>query len=134
MTVHIFSDRVADKDYGLIVYVKDASSSATVHPLGLPRTFEDDIIVPDAIFGVELNGILQETLIVRAGRTSVLTQFFFWNDYYVEEEECFTLQISPETDNDTFNCTTDANDRSDYFCLLTICIEDNDKDGKFIQP
>ena len=126
----IHADQVADKDYAFNIQVVDPSSDA-IFVLPIATNSVGDVIVPDAQFGIEFNGTLQEERELRAGRENTSILFTFWNDYYVEEEECFTVLLSPSPrlENNLFSCTEDESSESDYFCQHTLCIADNDKDG-----
>ena len=48
------------------------------------------------------------------------------NDFLVEEKECFTLELLPNSPEDIFTCSDDNDNSADYFCFHTICIEDDD--------
>ena len=77
----------------------------------------------DAIFGTDET---QESHDLSLGRDFI--GVIIVNDFIPEEMECFTLQITPP---DTLTCNQDEDNATDYFCLHTVCIEDDDTNGLF---
>ena len=56
------------------------------------------------------------------------------DDLLHEEDECYTIRIlSPSIGlHETYACNEDYDNPNDFFCLHTICIEDNDPTGLHI--
>lgn len=88
--------------------------------------------VYDALFGSRDNpgDPIQDERILRVGGffLSPLTTLIR-NDFLPEETECFSILItSPDVPGfrTNFECNTDESGATDFYCLHTICIEDDD--------
>ena len=60
---------------------------------------------------------------------AVLPQIHVLNDSFIESEECYTVTISSQDNVESFTCNVDTDNPTDFFCLHTVCIEDDD--GQF---
>ena len=83
----------------------------------------------DALFGTENNNVLRDSRVLPANSTKILISATIINDFVPEGEECFTIRIGT-TDTPglrtVFNCSLDDKLSDNFFCQLTICIEDDD--------
>ena len=120
--IGVHADRIVGRDYNLLITVQNAN--ATVQ-----ATTSFDAFVTDVEFGAEYGDKIQELRILYANKIEFQTFFSIVNNFVPEEDECFTLRISPEQDTDTFNCSEDIDNARDYYCQHTVCIEDDDRDG-----
>ena len=115
--IDVTAGRMADREYS-IIFILDQNTTAVVESLG--PVFRADF---DALFGVRVDPLepLTEERILHEGDTIVNIR----NDFLIEEEECFTINIFPFDFNflETFMCNDEA---ESLFCSHTICIEDND--------
>ena len=94
---------------------------AKISPFAIPGLIPCDA---DVKFG---QTELEEAYLIRSGQTNTtLLSVNIINDFLVEEEECFTLQLFPHSSEDNFTCSDDNEDSEDYFCHHTICIQDDD--------
>ena len=90
----------------------------------------------DASFGTRdyPDGPIQELYLLRSLTDSIppLT-YRIRNDFRQEDEECFTIEILPKDVPgcaDVFSCNDNGSDAINYFCEITMCIEDDD--GRFL--
>jgi hypothetical protein len=86
----------------------------------------------DVIFGNEESNIIREIRRLFAGnrQLSAGVSAAITNDFLSEEFECFTIRIGATDDEgvrNVFNCTSDSDSGNDFFCQMTICIEDDDE-------
>ena len=84
----------------------------------------------DARFGISDGDSIEQWDYLPPGQ-SVITPLitFIRNDFIIEEEECFSIQISPRDTpgfRELFTCNDDSTNSTNYFCQHTICIEDDD--------
>ena len=105
------------------VSVLDSISTATVYSV---NHFQyTPLSSPDALFGhTENENDSPKEYHVLDSDPSIFVEIR--NDFVPEERECFTLQIFPP---DAFTCNEDNKNANDYFCLHTVCIEDDDTKG-----
>lgn len=126
INVDVHSLILSELNYEIQFRHQRGSSTADVENIIFPRPGRFD-----ALFGSQrtLLDPLEDSRILTGGtRTqTVLTRIL--NDFSPEELECYTLQIlSPDVigERDNFECYGDGDDPTDFFCLHTICITDND--------
>lgn len=119
--------RKSERDYQVLFRLQLASSTALVEAITLQFSSRYD-----ALFGNRDNpgDPIQDERILRVGGFffSPLTTLIR-NDFLPEETECFSILItSPDVPGfrTNFECNTDASGATDYYCLHTICIEDDD--------
>ena len=110
----------SDTMYNFIVHVLETSSSTATVNASSNRVSR--LMHIDAIFGTSQT--LERHFI--SGGEDLFIPLRITNDFIPEEQECFTLQIIPP---DALSCNEDEDNASDYFCLHTICIEDDDTNG-----
>ena len=105
------------------VSVLDSISTATVHSVNnLQYT---PLSSPDAVFGyTENENDSPKEYHVLDYDSSIFVEIR--DDFVPEERECFTLQIFPP---DASTCNEDEENANDFFCLHTVCIEDDDIKG-----
>ena len=48
------------------------------------------------------------------------------NDSFIELEECYTVAMLSPDGVESFTCNIDEENSTDFFCLHTICIEDDE--------
>lgn len=118
--------RKSERDYRVLFRLQQ-SSTAFVEALTLQ--FSSGY---DALFGNRDNpgDPIQDERILRVGGFffSPLTTLIR-NDFLPEETECFSILItSPDIPGfrTNFECNTDESGATDFYCLHTICIEDDD--------
>ena len=66
---------------------------------------------------------------LRIGETSIGVRVNVRNDFRAEDTECFTIRIQAldeEGLRDIFECNDDTSGEDSFFCLHTLCIEDDD--------
>ena len=85
----------------------------------------------DALFGTTTEGDpIEEREILLPGRSIIASRRIdIRKDFEIEDEECFSLRISPIAvpgQKDVFMCNDDETNSTDFFCVHTICIEDDD--------
>ena len=94
-----------------------------------------DITAVDALFGTRMNESDTESPIVAshnltAGSISFRITTIIIQDFSPEEPlKCYTIRIlSPDVmgDRNIFTCFQDEDNKTDFYCLHTICIEDDD--------
>ena len=132
------SQMVLERDTTINVDVHSARSSELNYEVQFRHVESDstanveNILFPphgrfDALFGSQSDP-LEDSLILRTGNVDLTLQTRILNDFVPEGLECYTLQIlSPDVDQerDNFVCNNE-DDSTDYFCLHTICIIDDD--------
>ena len=118
--IDVTAGRMADREYSF-AFILDQNTTAVVESLG--PVFRADF---DALFGVRVDPLepLTEGRILHEGETMFFSPLSvnIRNDFLIEEEECFTINIFP-IDFNSFTCNDEA---ESHFCSHTICIEDND--------
>ena len=121
--IDVTAGRMADREYS-IIFILDQNTTAVVESLG--PVFRADF---DAQFAVRDDPLepLREGRLLHEGDTMLFSPLIvnIRNDFLIEEEECFTINIFPFDFNsfETFMCNDEA---ESLFCSHTICIEDND--------
>ena len=117
----------------MVFHLQVSTSTAIVEP-----TNDIQNILFDALFGIMIDGfddhIDEEFDLERLEDTILLLSAIIRNDLRPEDEECFTIRISPihvPGRRDQFSCNEDSSGASNYFCETTICIEDDD--GRFVE-
>ena len=89
----------------------------------------------DALFGgsYDPEDPLVDARLISPGETALRSEVIvnIRNDFVIEEEECFTIGIFNEelSYSVPFTCN-DEDDATNFFCVQTICIEDDD--GEYI--
>lgn len=128
INIDVHSMRSSELRYEVQFRHQQSSSTAEVENILFPRPGRFD-----ALFGSRENQFapLEDSRILRSGNLDLTNspQTRILNDFLPEELECYTLQIlSPdvEKERDNFECNGDEVNPTDFFCLHTICIIDND--------
>ena len=108
--IDVGSERTSERPYTVVFTVQEDNNTATVG-------------TEDVVFGERLSsdGPIQKILELAPGEDEIRLLVEIVNDLDLESQECFTISISPTSD-DGFVC----NDGTDYFCDLILCIDDND--------
>ena len=121
--VDVGSERTSERLYTVVFTVDEDNNTATV---GTERPAFPPF---DIVFGERLSsdGPIQKILELAPGEDEIRLLVEIVNDLDIESQECFTISISPTSD-DGFVCN-DGENATDYFCNLILCIDDDD--GKF---
>ena len=130
LTINITSERTSEQELVVLFRVQESSSTAKVE--AIIQQFSTDF---DAQFGTrsaEGEPIVDERLL-QAGKLELQTELrtFIRNDFRAENQECYIISVvSPDQGpgvRQIFQCNNDADDGAiNFFCLHTICIEDDD--------
>ena len=123
--LHVHSLRSSEFDYEIVFRYLQNSSTASVESLNNYNY--------DAQFGNHnfLTGHLEESHILHGGSLGLRNppQITINDDFFPEEDECITISIgSPEIEGqqNNFECNDDFINSTDFFCLHTICILNDD--------
>lgn len=134
LSLDVHSLRQPELDYVLVFRHLQSSSTASVESFSTPTIHTHT----DAQFGFWRedpntgDNVLEDRHVLPAytHELSNVLPTIILNDLIPEEEECYTVRIlNPDTRGlreETFACTEDFESKTDFFCLHTICIEDND--------
>ena len=120
--LHINANTAASTEYIVLLQHQESISTAVVDTFVFQTRTEFD-----ALFGLrdDTNQPLQEAQILSSGEEFLQTTVFIRNDFVIEEEECFTINLSNIGDA-PFLCNDDGATATNFFCSHTICIEDDD--------
>ena len=122
--------RPAERVHPMLFSLQLSDSTAVVEPA---HDITSTLI--DAVFGNrdergENNGPIQEEFDLRHLQATIPPlPAGIINDLRFEDEECFSLRISPidvPGYRDLFSCNEDDSRQTTYYCETTICIEDDD--------
>jgi hypothetical protein len=122
--IEVMSERASEVDYKFLVRHVDNVGDAAV-------TREENVMLVttgfDALFGI--GKPLEEMQVLAAGNQQLSVNAVIIDDVHAEEEECFTLRIVVMDTgigmHRNFTCN-EFNNPVDFFCLHTVCIEDDD--------
>ena len=122
--IEVMSERASEVDYKFLVRHVDNVGDAAV-------TREENVMLVttgfDALFG--FGNPLEEMQVLAAGNQQLSVNAVIIDDVHAEEEECFTLRIVVMDTgigmHRNFTCN-EFNNPVDFFCLHTVCIEDDD--------
>ena len=123
--INVATLRESEREY-IMLYQLLSIGTATV------VAFNDlGFINEDARFGVTNGDSIEQLDILPPGQ-SVITPLRtdIRNDFIAEDEECYSIQISPVDTpgfRELFTCNDDSTNPTNYFCQHTICIEDDDR-------
>ena len=123
LVINVSTLRVSETEHR-ILYQLLPSGTATVVPFGFFGSLDFD-----ARFGLEADP-LQQVDILNPGQdaiTPLLT--VIQNDFKIEEDECYSIRITPifvPGLNKVFTCNDDETNPTNYSCVHTICIENDD--------
>ena len=126
LQIDVASLRMSEREYK-IMYQLLSIGFGTATVVG----FNDiGLVNEDARFGFSDGDSIEQLDILPPGQ-SVITPLItdIRNDFIIEEEECFSIQISPVDIlgfRELFSCNDDSTNSTNYFCQHTICIEDDD--------
>ena len=129
IVIPVNARRPAETEINLSFRVVEALSTANV------QAFTEFNSSFDALFGVREpdNGLLEVQRILEIGQSELSPPIttLIGNDFRIEEQECFTIQILPlvfigDFASEGFICNEDEVNAVDNFCFHTICIEDDD--------
>ena len=124
LQIDVATLRQSEREYGMLYRLLSIGTATVV-------AFNDlGFVNEDARFGFSDGDSIEQLDILQPGQ-SVITPLItdIRNDFKAEEEECYSIQISPV---DTpgfivlFTCNDDSTNPTNYFCRHTICIEDDD--------
>ena len=119
--INITSERESEIGYEVPLRHVDYVGEATLEGL-IPTTLQ-----VDAIFGA--GDPLQESLYLSAGNQLLQRTIVIFNDFRVEDRECFSLRVvviyADPGVHSNFRCNEDGAGNA-FFCLHTICIIDDD--------
>ena len=119
--IEVASERTSEIDYEVHFRHVQNFEHATLEGISQQTTAEFD-----ALFGS--GNPLEETRLLTAGRQQLSVNAFIIDDFKAEGLECFTLTIvviDTDIQYKNFRCN-EFNNAVDFFCLHTVCIEDND--------
>ena len=130
LDLELASLRVSERGYTIIIRHNERHSTAVVESLVLgENTFSD------ALFGVRghSHDQLEDQVLLEPGQTTLQrVSASIIQDFRIELEECFTLQLyfseTPDAREPLVTCNA-GNSSTNFFCEHTICIEDDD--GKY---
>ena len=129
--IDVGSERTSEKLYTVVFSVEEHNRTVGTEDNNTATVgTEEQAFSPfDIVFGERLSsdGPIQKILKLAPGEDEIRLLVEIVNDLDVESQECFTISISPTSD-DGFVCN-DGENATDYFCNLILCIDDND--GKF---
>ena len=123
--INVATLRESEREY-IMLYQLLSIGAATV------VAFNDlGFLNEDARFGISDGDSIEQLDILPPGQ-SVITPLItdIRNDFIAEEEECYSIQISPVDTpgfRELFTCNDDSTNSTNYFCQHTICIEDDDR-------
>lgn len=127
ITLDVHSLRSSEFDYEIVFRYQQNSSTASVESIA---SFSYN---SDALFGIHNvpSGRLEESRILPGDSLQIRNspQISIIDDFSPEEDECFTISIgSPEIEGqrNNFECNDDSINPTDFFCLHTICILNDD--------
>ena len=133
LLINITSERTSEQEYQVLFRLQESSSTATVEAIN--TAFSTNF---DARFGIRDNmgDPIEDARLLVAGNLELRTilQTFIINDFRAEDDECYTIRVlSPDLPGlrDLFECNEDSSNATDFFCLHTICIIDDD--GKLFE-
>ena len=132
LSIDVATLRTAEREHPVIFRVQESSSLAIVEPI------IGAVVDPlyDATFGSrDNNGNRVEVVFVLEAFDDAVPSMitFIKNDLRPENEECFTIRILPfdvPRRRELFSCNEDDSGEDNYFCLMEICIEDDD--GRYV--
>ena len=122
--------RIAEREHPMVFRLQEFTSTAIVEP-----TNDIQNLLFDALFGTIIDyyddPIDEEFDLEKLQDTIPSLSAIIRNDLRPEDEECFTIRISPiHVRRDPFLCNEDNSGAANYFCETTVCIEDDD--GRFL--
>lgn len=125
--IEVEAERSSERDHTVVLRHLASSSTAIVQSVIFQHEPEFD-----ALFGIQNteHGPLEERSILQAGEDelpSLLSSVR--NDFRPEEEECYSIGIfAADTPgiSEVFTCNDRDNIATNFFCVHTICIEDDD--------
>ena len=130
IVIPVNAARPAEMDINLLLRVVESLGTAIVDAVQIQ--FNSSF---DALFGFRetADDNLVEQRILETGASELTPPILalIRNDFHIEEQECFTIQILPlviigEFESEGFICNEDEVNAVDNFCFHTICIEDDD--------
>ena len=129
VSIAISASRRAQRDHLMVFRYEESTSTAVVEPA-------NDVSNPlfDAVFGfrVSPDDPIEEQYILQSGEHEIPSlRVSIRNEFNIEEEECFTINIFPVDvpgRTDLFSCNEDSIGATNYFCKHTICITDDDSE------
>ena len=127
LLINVHASRAVDRDYIFTLRVLENISTATIEGLNFP--FGPFV---DAVFGIRSESgdrVIEQSHMVLTGDVEPFGGSIFAqirNELRTEDQECFTIQIFSSETSNNFSCNEDAVNATDFFCLHTICIEDDD--------
>ena len=120
LLIEVSSNKTSERQYSVVFHIQESNSTALIGRLGGNGTTPFD-----AHFGETLSpdGHIQQKMELIPGENTITLLVLLVNDLEQEDQECFTINISPT--DDEFMCN-DGKNATNYFCSITICIDDND--------
>ena len=126
LEINVESVRTAEKEHPMLFRLQETSTNATV------ETLTPASPLFDATFGLRENpdDPIEETRDLDQGTRTVLPLLTtIRNDLIPEKLECYTIRIFSRDvpgRQALFECNDDTEMADNYFCVHTICIEDDD--------
>ena len=115
----------SEREHSMIFRLEESSSTAIVDPVTLQTNPKFDALFGDREVP---GGPLVEYFDLISGENAIPPIItIIRNDFYIEDEECYTIRVLPNTfvgRRELFICKDDDAER--YFCKFTLCISDND--------
>ncbi|CAI8053259.1 hypothetical protein GBAR_LOCUS29128, partial [Geodia barretti] len=125
--IQVASVRVSERLHGITIRHNEQLSTAVVGPL------IGENIISDALFGLRNlhRDPLQLLFDLNPGQTTLQrVSAFIVQDFRIEPEECFTLQLyfyaTPGAREPLVTCNA-GDSSTNFFCEHTVCIEDDDE-------
>ena len=125
LKIDVVTLRTSERGYIMIFRYQETSSTATVdsqpsidtnYDVLFGRREPDDSIVTTYSILPLSNAIRPLSIWIR-------------NDFFIEDEECLTIRISPfdfSEQHEFFSCNEDTEGANSFFCEHTICIANDD--------
>ena len=117
VNIEVASERTSEIDYEVHFRHVQNVEDATLEEISQQTTAEFD-----ALFGS--GNPLEEMRVLAAGSRQLSVDAVIIDDFNAEGLECFTLRIVIDTDIQRINIR--CNEFNNFFCLHTVCIEDDD--------
>ena len=127
LPIDVVTQRTSEREQRMIVRHQETSSTATVESLESLGDLNFDVLFgtrrhPDDSLATKFD-LLPLSNAIRP----ILTRIR--NDFVIEDEECFTIRISPfdfSEQHEFFSCNEDIDGANSHFCEHTICIANDD--------
>ena len=119
VNIEFLSERTSEMPYDIPLQLVENVGAAILEGT-LPTTTDFDVLFENGYS-------LEERQKLTAGSERLVVNTFIIDDFRLENEECFTLRVVMDTHIQEMNfMCNEFNNPVDFFCLHTVCIEDDD--------